>query len=330
MACCAELAFTLGHGKAFTDMIKKSFFKTHRGRTVYFEFNYKENTETLVFLNGLSDSIESWSEIKEYFKGKNSTLFVDLIGQGLSWQEETKNSEPLSFVISAEEQAEALKEVWTSLQINSSFHLIGFSYGGGLAIRFASLFPKLVNQLILFLPYTIRLDLAFPLQRAWAGQIGMLKNIGFLQPHIDIIGSSYKKMIRDYMNFRFSKQIPDHKQRQASMDLAEGIMPFNAFDFFDQLPDKSTHLITVEHDTLVPKSLYREIWSRLPEVKKCSWLNVKDGEHLIFEQAPLYCAQWIETIILMKPSTHSRLFVGHSYRMETKETSENFRLTHSP
>ncbi|MBL7545353.1 MAG: alpha/beta hydrolase [Bdellovibrionaceae bacterium] len=310
-------------------MIKKSFFKTSQNRLAYFEFDHKSNAETLVFLNGLSDSIESWSEIKSYFKGKYSTLFIDLIGQGQALEEEIKRTPPPNFVISAAEQAEVLKEVWLSLQIKSGFHLVGFSYGGGIAIRFATLYPELVHQLILFLPYTIRLDLAFPIQRAWADQIGLLKNFNFLRPHINIIGSSYQKMMRDYMNFRFSKQIPDHHRRQISMDLTEGIMPFNAFDVFDSLPDKAVHLVTVEHDTLVPKSLYREIWSRLPESKKRSWLSIQDGEHLIFEQAPMYCAQWIETVLSMKATKHPRLFVGHSYRMETKEVTETPHSSHS-
>jgi len=110
------------------------------------------------------------------------------------------------------------------------------------------------------------------------------------------------------------------------MDLTEGIMPFNAFAIFNTLPHNSIHLITVEHDTLVPKSLYHEIWARLPDDKKSSWLNIKDGEHLIFEQAPLYCAQWIETILNFKPSLAARVFEGNSYRMETRETTPLFSL----
>ena len=135
------MAFALGYGKTLKGMIKKSFFKTSQNRLAYFEFDHKSNAETLVFLNGLSDSIESWSEIKSYFKGKYSTLFIDLIGQGQALEEEIKRTPPPNFVISAAEQAEVLKEVWLSLQIKSGFHLVGFSYGGGIAIRSADL-PK--------------------------------------------------------------------------------------------------------------------------------------------------------------------------------------------
>lgn len=304
-------------------MIKKSFFTTSFNRLVYYELDYVDNTDVIIFLNGLADSIESWVPIKSYLKGKHSTLFVDLIGQGKAWEEEARLNagKNLNFFISAEEQAQALKEVWESLNLNSRFHLIGYSYGGGVAIRTATLFPELINKLILFLPYIIRLDLAFPIQRLWAGQMGFLKNLNLFKPGMNALSESYKKMIRDYMNFRFSKHIPDHQARQVSMDLTEGIMSFNAFDYFEALPNQSVHLITVEQDTLVPKSLYHEIWSRLPESKKSSWLNIKDGEHLIFEQAPLYCAQWVEEILKFKKDTTPREFEGNSYRMETREKS---------
>lgn len=306
-------------------MVKKSFFTTSQNRLVYYELDYKENTDIVVFLNGLADSIESWSPVKSYLNGKHSTLFIDLIGQGKSLEAEIKSNDgkTLNFKISVEEQSQAVKEVWDSLKIKSKFHLLGFSYGGGVAIRTATLFPDVVDKLILFLPYIIRLDLAFPIQRMWAGQLGFLKNLNLFKPQMCALGDSYKKMIRDYMNFRFSKHIPDNNIRNASMDLTEGIMPFNAFEYFDLLPDQSVHLITVEHDTLVPKSLYYEIWSRLPDSKKSSWLNIKDGEHLIFEQAPLYCAQWIEKILKFKLQPTPRVFEGNSYRMETREKLEN-------
>tara|TARA_B110001454_G_C12723232_1_gene436023 strand:+ start:27500 stop:28405 length:906 start_codon:yes stop_codon:yes gene_type:complete len=287
--------------------------------------DYRDNTEVVVFLNGLADSIESWAPVKSYLSDNQSTLFIDLIGQGKSLDEEiaASNGKELDFVISVDEQAQAVKEVWDSLKIKTKFHLLGFSYGGGVAIRTATLFPDLIDKLILFLPYIIRLDLAFPIQRIWAGQMGFLKNLNMFKPQMSVLGDGYKKMIRDYMNFRFSKHIPDNNIRRVSMDLTEGIMPFNAFEYFDLLPDHSVHLITVEHDTLVPKSLYYEIWTRLPDSKKSSWLNIKDGEHLIFEQAPLYCAQWIEKILKFKKQSSPRTFEGNSYRMETREKPEN-------
>lgn len=309
-------------------MIKKSFFTTSQNRLVYYELEVQKNSEMIVFLNGLSDSTESWAPVKSYLHGRYSTLFIDLAGQGQSLLEESKQNPAKSFKLSVEDQAQSLKEVWDSLNLKTSFHLIGFSYGGGIAVRFASTFPDLIKKLILFLPYTIRLDLAFPIQRMWADQMGFFKNLNLFKPHMNMLGNSYQRMIRDYMNVRFSKHIPDDIRRNVTMDLTEGIMPFNAFEVFDLLPEKSVHLITVENDTLVPKSLYREIWQRLPESKKCSWLNIIDGEHLVFEQAPLFCAQWIESVLKLGKSSVPRTYVGNSYRMETKETTDTRSYQH--
>ena len=74
-------------------MTKKSLFKTSQNRLVYFELEYKENTEVIVFLNGLSDSIENWGPAKDYLQDRFTTLFIDLIGQGAALDEELKKAE---------------------------------------------------------------------------------------------------------------------------------------------------------------------------------------------------------------------------------------------
>ncbi|MCK6599405.1 MAG: alpha/beta hydrolase [Bdellovibrionaceae bacterium] len=309
-------------------MIKKSFFKTTQERELYYEYetldeSTKSSGDLIVFLNGLSDSIESWSHIKTYFKTSHSFLFIDMIGQGKSLEKEEALTDIFfDYRISAEQQADGIKELIDFLEIKKNFHLVGFSYGGGIAIRFASLFPYKIKKLILFLPYIIRLDLAFPLQRLWAGQINFFKNVTPLRPSMMIFDQAYQKMMREYMNYRFSNKIPDGHKRQISIQLTEGIMPFNAFHFFQSLPSHAVHLITVDHDTLVPKSLYQETWDRLPEEKKCTWLRIEDGEHLIFDQSPLFCVNWIESLIGHHNPSKPKRFTANSYKMEVFEVDE--------
>ena len=70
-------------------------------------------------------------------------------------------------------------------------------------------------------------------------------------------------------------------------------MDFNTFDVLGHVPDGSVHLITSECDTLVPRSLYREFWNRLPGAKRGSWTRVPDGEHLLLEQKPELVLEWL-------------------------------------
>lgn len=311
-------------------MIKKGYFKTSLQREIYYEHEtpsvdtaLSKSTELIVFLNGLSDSIESWILNKKYFKKRYSFLFVDMIGQGKSLEKEEEQKDvAFNYHISAEQQAQALGELINSLQITQPFNLVGFSYGGGIAIRFASLFPNKIAKLILFLPYIIRLDLAFPIQRFWASQFNLLKNVSPLKPGIMLFDQNYQKIIRNYMNFRFSSKIPDPEKRQVSIQLTEGIMPFNAFEYFQEIPNNTVHLITVDDDTLVPRSLYNETWDRLPDSKKCTWLRIQDGEHLIFDQAPMFCIHWIERIIDSKSHSRPEKYLANVYKMEVYEVLE--------
>lgn len=305
-------------------MTKKGFFKTSQDREIYYEYDHstplEKNSGLIVFLNGLSDSIETWVENKKFFKKKYHFLFIDLIGQGKSLEAEEEQKDVFyDYRISADEQAQSVKELIEGLNITSKFYLVGFSYGGGVAIRFASLFPNKIAKLILFLPYIIRLDMAFPMQRLWASQFNFLKNVTPLRPGLMFFDQNYQKVMRQYMNFRFSNKIPDSSKRQISIQLTEGIMPFNAFLHFEELPNKTVHLITVDHDSLVPKSLYEETWDRLPENKKCTWLRIHDGEHLIFDQAPMFCIHWIENIISTKTPLQPEKYLANSYRMEVFE-----------
>lgn len=305
-------------------MNTSGFYTTKDNRKIYFEFDYKNNPDAcVVFLNGLSDTIENWKPVRDFLKTEHSFLFVDLIGQGKALESElvdaSKDSKFFDYKISVETQALALKELLEHLKISIPIDLVGFSYGGGVAIRFGAFFPNLINRLILFLPFLIRLDLAFPIQRLWAGQFNFFKNVTPLRPGINALDKSYHRMMRDYMNFRFSKHIPDATKRSVSMDLTEGIMDYNAFNFFSLLPDNSVHLITVDKDTLVPRTLYREAWDRLPENKKISWLKIEDGEHLIFEQAPLFCVEWIEKILNNELSENTKKYVGRAFTMEVEE-----------
>lgn len=308
-------------------MITKGYFTTSQNREIYYEYDttflHHKNSELIVFLNGLSDSVDSWVKNKQYFKKKYSYLFIDLIGQGKSLEKEEEQTDVFfDYRITAEQQSDSIKELIQFLNINEKFNLVGFSYGGGIAIRFASLYPDKISKLILFLPYILRLDLAFPLQRLWAGQLNFLKNVSPLRPGMVFFDQGYQKMMREYMNFRFSAKIPDKAKRIISIQLTEGIMNFNAFHFFNTLPEKSVHLVTVDHDTLVPKTLYNETWERLPDDRKSTWLRIDDGEHLIFDQAPMFCIHWIEKIITEKAHSEPKKFISNSYKMEIFEIIE--------
>jgi pimeloyl-ACP methyl ester carboxylesterase len=283
-------------------MINSSLFETSLGREIFYEYDKSKKGVPIVFLNGLSDSYSEWKKVAGLTQLDRPFLFVDLIGQGKSLDKEFASGKKYDYRITIEQQGHALLELCRHLKI-SEFSLAGFSYGGGLALWLAQNQPERVLDLILFLPFLLRLDLAFPLSRLLHFQYDMMKKMTppFLHAPFHIVEKSYEHFVHDYMHFRFSSRIPQHMYREAAIQISEGIMNFNVFKILRDLPEGKLHLVSADLDTLIPKSLVREFWSRLPDSKKQSWTRLTDGEHLIFDQNPVVCASLLQSLLAMPP-----------------------------
>jgi pimeloyl-ACP methyl ester carboxylesterase len=281
-------------------MINSCLFETSSGREIFYEYDHQKKGIPVIFLNGLSDSYSEWKKVAGLTQLNRPFLFVDLIGQGRSLDKEFASGKKYNYRVSIEQQGKALLELCRHLKI-SEFSLAGFSYGGGLALWLAQNQPERVHNLILFLPFLLRLDLAFPLSRLFHFQYDLMKKMtpSFLQAPFHIVEKSYEHFVHDYMHFRFSKRIPHHMHREAAIQISEGIMNFNVFHILSDLPDGKLHLVSADLDTLIPKSLVREFWSRLPDSKKQSWTRLTDGEHLIFDQNPVVCASLLQSLLAM-------------------------------
>ncbi|WP_415063810.1 alpha/beta fold hydrolase [Bdellovibrio sp.] len=275
----------------------KKIFRSPTGRDLVYAFIDGQGTP-LVFLNGLSDSMESWVETLRHANITRPCLLVDLPGQGSSLELELQKSDEFQYQLSIEEQVEALTSLLGHLSIRE-FGLVGFSYGGGVALGMLQEASSQVKDLILLMPFILRLDLSFPLSRLWAAQFELMKSMtprSLRQPYL-VLEKSYERFVEHYMNFRYLKRIPEERHRQVAVELSRGIMEFNSFSVIPQIPDERLILITSGLDTLVPQSLYQEFWYRIPEHKKQSWVNILNGDHLILEQAPETVAQLLSSAL---------------------------------
>jgi pimeloyl-ACP methyl ester carboxylesterase len=298
------------------------------GHALYAEYDAPmPGCPTLVLLNGLSDSTSNWDRLIRCFKKPGyGILRFDFRGQGRSLLQELKEHESFDEAITVEEQSRHLELILDYFGITEPIHIIGMSYGGGIALYFASHFPGKVKKLVLVAPYLIRLDQALPLQRMWATQFELMKGLGIVpQAAFECAHRWYYQFLNHYMDHRFNRLIPEEAVRKASIQLTFGIMKFNAFPLLCELPDASVHLISGGRDTLVPRGLFSEMWSKLPERVKESWLYVEDGEHLLFEQYPEYLASWIERILAADPRlSQGQKFNGRGYSFEAKRWSPPF------
>lgn len=272
-------------------VLRKKVFTPASGRDLVYSFSEGEGVP-LIFLNGLGDSMESWAAVLELLPTNRPCLLVDLPGQGEALELELQASSIHSYHLPIEQQAAALKELLDFLGVEK-FGLVGFSYGGGVALGMVQRHRDLVEDLILMLPFILRLDLSFPLARLWVAQFDFLKSLTpqHLRHPFQALERSYERFIDHYMSFRYLKRIPDERYRQVAVELSRGIMEFNSFEVISQIPEDKLVLVTSGMDTLVPQSLYQEFWCRIPEHQKRAWVNVLNGEHLLLEQAPEYVAE---------------------------------------
>ncbi|MCE3227682.1 MAG: putative hydrolase or acyltransferase of alpha/beta superfamily [Bacteroidetes bacterium] len=115
--------------------------KTEDNLDIYYEIQGNTNaSETIIFLNGLTQSTLSWFFTMQYFKDKYKIVLMDFIFQGQS----SKNAEWRPF----DQHAKDITKVLDKENIRKPI-VIGLSYGSAVAQHFAVLFPERVSKLIL-------------------------------------------------------------------------------------------------------------------------------------------------------------------------------------
>lgn len=117
------------------------FCKTADNLNVYYDVQGNpQATETLVFLNGLTQSTQSWSLMLPYFKKEYKIILLDFIFQGQS----DKTGNWRNF----DEHAADVKRVLDTEKLTQTT-IIGLSYGSLVAQHFAVNYPASVKKLIL-------------------------------------------------------------------------------------------------------------------------------------------------------------------------------------
>lgn len=109
-----------------------------QGKNIYYE-TYGEG-EPIVILNGIMMSTRSWSSFIDIFSDNNKLILVDFVDQGQSDKMESNYSQ--------EFHVETLRELLDIFQIEK-VHLVGISYGGEVAQRFALKYQDKLMSLIL-------------------------------------------------------------------------------------------------------------------------------------------------------------------------------------
>lgn len=132
---------------------------TRDGKEIYYEITGNEASgNTLVFLNGLTQSVLSWGLLVPYFDKKYRIVLMDFIFQGKS----SKDAEWRSFDEHAEDVADLIKRV-----VGEPVIVVGLSYGSLTAQHLLVNHPALIKKAVLMSGFAHKTAYYEAIEKSW-------------------------------------------------------------------------------------------------------------------------------------------------------------------
>lgn len=249
-------------------------FFTFQNKSVY----YEEHGEgiPIVVLNGIMMSTASWAEFVEPFSANNRLILLDLLDQGRTDRMEGPFSQAL--------QAELVLALLDHLELNQVC-LLGISYGGEVALRFAIDHGDRLKRLLLF-NTTARTG-------PWLGDIGDGWNLAAHDPDayylttIPIIyspkfyreNSAWMECRRQVLRPVFS----DSRFVEAMIRLTNSAADYDVSGRLGEIKTP-TMVVSCENDYLTPMAEQRYIAEHIPE---CEYVVIPDCGHASMYEKPV-------------------------------------------
>ncbi|WP_055665598.1 alpha/beta fold hydrolase [Desnuesiella massiliensis] len=242
-----------------------------------YELNYEiyGEGEPLIFLNGIMMSTLSWRPFVDFFKDYK-LIFIDLIDQGSS----SKGKEGYTQDI----HVDMLEEFFNKMNVNK-VHMLGISYGGEVAMKFALKYPEKLYSLILSNTTSYTNELMKDIEDIWAYAAGTYNGRIFFKATMPYI-YSYKfyeenaKWLKDRENLLVNSLTPEWYDgfiraiRSAStLNITEAIETI-------ELP---TLIIGADLDVITPLP-YQEVINK--KIKDSRFVVIKDSGHASMYEKP--------------------------------------------
>lgn len=109
-----------------------------KGKNIYYEVHGEG--DPIVILNGIMMSTVSWQGFIDILAGNNKLILLDFIDQGQSDKSDYEYNQDI--------HVETLKDLFGYLKIDK-VHMVGISYGGEVAMKFALKYQNYLKSLIL-------------------------------------------------------------------------------------------------------------------------------------------------------------------------------------
>lgn len=252
---------------------------------MYFTFNNKQiyyethgEGKPIILLNGVMMSTNSWTPFIPSLSYSNQLILVDFLDQGKSDRMEGFYSQSL--------QVEVLNALFEHLKLDRA-SVMGISYGGEVALKFAIKYGKKIDRLLLFNTTAKTSNWLRDIGRGWNNIGATLDGQTYYNITIPVIYSSeFYQRENAWMRKREKVLVPlfSSKDFQDRMKrLVDSAEDHDCADEVNKITNP-TLIVTCMEDTLVPKVEQDFLAS---QIKNSQYVAVIGSGHASMYEKPL-------------------------------------------
>lgn len=276
------------------------FLKVAPDRSLYIDFELPDKGKpVIVLVNGLTYKTSNWDGFVRGLQGEGyGILRFDPMGHGKTLLKHAPQRDPLPI----EQQLKDMRRIFEMLGLTRQpIHIVGLSYGGGLATLYSSRYPEHVANCIAIAPFTEPL----PMQHNWIlSQVRTARLINPLNPATD--DQLYDFYLRNLIYATYpaaEPQILENPYRlEATFRLVQGIRKYRFDDIAHKMPKGKFHLVIARHDEVVPASLLQKAWEETPPHARRSLIYIEESRHRVPETKPAFSAAVVKLIVSGHPA----------------------------
>jgi proline-specific peptidase len=245
-----------------------------KGQNIYYEIYGKG--EPLVLLNGIMMSTASWKPFIEVFSQDYELVLVDFLDQG--------QSDKATDYYTQDVHVEMLKELFSSLGFNK-VNMVGISYGGEVALRFAVKYQEKLSSLVLANTTAYTTEKLKDIGEAWIYAAKSYNGFTFFKEVMPYVYSDdfYENNIK-WLKERekLFNDILTKEWYDGFIRLVKSAEDLNINDELDKI-NVPTMIIGAEKDTTTPIKFQEEIKKR---IKNSRMVIIKDAGHASMYEKP--------------------------------------------
>lgn len=266
------------------------------GKSIYYEIDGEASKPKMVILNGIMMSTKSWAPFISSLTQHFQVLRMDFFDQGQSTKLPGEK-------YTHELQINALKALLDYLEIKK-INIVGISYGGNAALKFACTYQEYVERLMLFNSTAYTTAWLKDIGDGW-NQAGRTRNGSlYYKIAIPVIYSEkyYGEKI-EWMKAREQVLLPIFSNAEFLDAMERLTISAESYDVREELHklDLPVLIVSAEQDTLTPTQDQEYLYKN---IKCANWIKLPEVGHASMYENPLIFTSLITGFFLVKDTIY--------------------------